>query len=131
MPSIRKRIGYLPSINAQKTISKIANKEKLSQSKVVGILVEEALMARVCFNIKNSNDLIRKSLYSKINSTDNSSFKNNDLDELISDKGIIYNTKKCSNNSMANSDESREQINEELFEQFKQFILFQKMTQDK
>ena len=50
MPSIRKRIGYLPSINAQKTISKIANKEKLSQSKVVGILVEEALMARIGFD---------------------------------------------------------------------------------
>ena len=58
MPSIRKRIGYLPSINAQKTISKIANKEKLSQSKVVGILVEEALMARVGLDLQNSNDLI-------------------------------------------------------------------------
>ena len=45
MPSTRKRIGYLPSINAQETITKIANKEKLSQSKVVGILVEEALIA--------------------------------------------------------------------------------------
>ena len=56
MPSIRKRIGYLPSINAQKTISKIANKEKLSQSKVVGILVEEALMARIGFDLKNSNN---------------------------------------------------------------------------
>ena len=67
MPSIRKRIGYLPSINAQRTISKIANKEKLSQSKVVGILVEEALMARIDFDLKKSNDQIENSLYYKEN----------------------------------------------------------------
>ncbi len=93
MPSIRKRIGYLPSINAQETITKIANKEKLSQSKVVGILVEEALMARD-FYLQNSNDLIKKNLYGKKKNTENSSFVHNDLEELISDKGIIYNKKK-------------------------------------
>ena len=96
MPSIRKRIGYLPSINAQKTITKIANKEKLSQSKVVGILVEEALMARIGFDLKNSNDLMENNLYCKESNIDNPSFNYNDLDELISDKGITYNTKKYS-----------------------------------
>ena len=131
MPSIRKRIGYLPSINAQETITKIANKENLSQSKVVGILVEEALIARGVFNLQNSNDLIRKNLYSNLNNKDNSSFNHNDLDELISDKGIIYNKKKYSYNSELNSREPKEEFNEELFEQFKQFILFQKMAQDK
>jgi len=131
MPSIRKRIGYLPSIIAQETITNIANKENLSQSKVVGILVEEALIARGSLDLQNSNALIRKNLYSSENNTDNSSYKHNDLDELISDKGIIYNTKKYDYNSKLNSSESREKFNEELFEQFKQFILFQQMTQDK
>ena len=131
MPSIRKSIRYLPSINAQKTITKIANKEKLSQSKVVGILVEEALMARVYFDYKNSNDLNRKNLYCKENNTDKSSFNCNDLDELISDKGITYDTKKYNYNSDYILSKSKENFNEELFEQFKQFILFQKMIQDK
>ena len=131
MPSIRKRIGYLPSINAQKTISKIANKEKLSQSKVVGILVEEALMARIGFDLKNSNDLIGKNLYCKENNIDNPSFNYNDLDELISDKGITYNTKKYRYYPEYNLQKSKENFNEELFEQFKQFILFQNLIQDK
>ena len=82
MPSLRKRIGYLPSINAQESITKIANKEKLSQSKVVGILVEEALIARARFDPKNSNDLNRKNLYKKKNNNHNSTFSHNDLDEL-------------------------------------------------
>ena len=67
MPSIRKRIGYLPSIKAQKTITKIANREKLSQSKVVGILVEEALMARVGLDLQRFNDLTGKNIYCKEN----------------------------------------------------------------
>ena len=131
MPSLRKRIGYLPSINAQKTITKIANKEKLSQSKVVGILVEEALMARVAFDHKNSNKNTDKSLYSKETKKDKPSFNYNDLDELISDKGIIYDTKKYNYNSDYILSKSKENFNEELFEQFKQFILFQKMIKDK
>ena len=131
MPSIRKRIGYLPSINAQETITKIANKEKLSQSKVVGILVEEALIAREGIDLKNSNERIRESLYRMENNTDNSTFRYNDLDELISDKGITYNTKKYNYTKKVISSEPRENFNEELFEQFKQFILFQKMVQDK
>tara|TARA_B100000214_G_scaffold272378_1_gene202610 strand:+ start:705 stop:986 length:282 start_codon:yes stop_codon:yes gene_type:complete len=93
MPSIRKRIGYLPSINAQKKITKIAKEEKLSQSKVVGVLVEEALMARGEFNLQNSNNLNRKNLYKEINNIGKSSVILNDLEELISDKGITYNIK--------------------------------------
>ena len=52
MPSIRKRIGYLPSEKIQKIIFKLATKEKLSQSKMVGVLVEEALRARAVFDLK-------------------------------------------------------------------------------
>ena len=65
MPSIRKRIGYLPSINAQKKITKIANREKLSQSKVVGILVEEALMAREGLDLQRFNDPMGKTFIAK------------------------------------------------------------------
>ena len=134
MPSIRKRIGYLPSINAQHMITKISNKEKLSQSKVVGILVEEALVARKKFDIKNSNELYRKSVYEKRLNVDSSSLKYNDLDELISDKGITYNTKKDKHNSEETLSDSKEKYNKELFEQFKQFkqfIVFQKMKKYK
>tara|TARA_X000000368_G_scaffold322451_1_gene259579 strand:+ start:109 stop:504 length:396 start_codon:yes stop_codon:yes gene_type:complete len=131
MPSVRKRIGYLPSINAQKTITKIANKEKLSQSKVVGILVEEALMARFGFDLKNSDYLIDKNLYCTGNNIDKPSFNYSDIDELISDKGITYDKKKYNYNSEHILSKSKENFNEELFEQFKQFILFQKMIQDK
>ena len=131
MPSKRKRIGYLPSINAQIAITKIANKENLSQSKVVGILVEEALKARSGLNLQNSIEQIRENLFGKGNNLNNSSFNYGDLDELISDKGITYNPKKYKYNSQINSTQPREDLYEDFFEQIKQFIHFQKMTKDK
>ena len=47
MPSQRKRIGFLPTAEVQEIINKICASENISQSKVTGILVNEALKARV------------------------------------------------------------------------------------
>ena len=52
MPSHRKRIGFLPSEEIHEIIEKICISNNFSQSKVTGILVEEALMNRGI--IKNS-----------------------------------------------------------------------------
>ena len=128
MPSIRKRIGYLPSINAHETITKIAIKEKLSQSKVVGILVEEALIARDELDVLNSNDFNKKNLFSEKSNMDKSSFEYSDFDELISDKGVSYNTNNYKNHSDDNLFEPHIKYNEKLF---KQFIVCPKMIQNK
>jgi hypothetical protein len=50
MPTQRRRIGFLPSSEVQNIIDKICNHNKLSQSKVTGILVEEALRSRGVLN---------------------------------------------------------------------------------
>jgi hypothetical protein len=109
MPSTRKRIGYLPSINIQEIIINIANKEKLSQSKVVGILVEEALIARGLWDRQNSNNLTEKRSHTNEPKMNNLYSKYNELDEFISDKGIIYNTKrfkiKSENSSLINEED--------------------------
>ena len=47
MPSQRKRIGFLPTTEVQEVINKICASENISQSKVTGILVKEALKARI------------------------------------------------------------------------------------
>ena len=58
MPSQRKRIGFLPSSEVQNIINKISLEKKMSQSKVTGILVEEALSQRSNNkNIHNADNL--------------------------------------------------------------------------
>ena len=46
MPSPRKRIGFLPSEEVHEIIEKLCKANKFSQSKVTGLLVEEALRSR-------------------------------------------------------------------------------------
>ena len=46
MPTRKKRIGFIPKFDVLKVINKISEEEKLSNSKVVNILIEEALYAR-------------------------------------------------------------------------------------
>ena len=46
MPSQRKRIGFLPSEEVQEIIDKLCRANEYSQSKVTGLLVEEALRSR-------------------------------------------------------------------------------------
>ena len=57
MPSQRKRIGFLPTAEVQEIINKICASENISQSKVTGILVKEAIKARgLNDDSKNIND---------------------------------------------------------------------------
>ena len=59
MPSHRKRIGFLPGEEVHRIIEQLCRDSKYSQSKVTGILVEEALRARGllknALSIKESN----------------------------------------------------------------------------
>ena len=65
MPSQRKRIGFLPSEEIHEIIEKLCAANEFSQSKVTGLLVEEALRSR---------GVLSNSLTSKI--SDKSNFIN-------------------------------------------------------
>ena len=59
MPSPRKRIGFLPSEEVHEIIEKLCTVNEFSQSKVTGLLVEEALRSRGVLNEtygQNQND---------------------------------------------------------------------------
>ena len=57
MPTSRKRIGFLPSEEVKEIIDKICLTNNLSQSKVTGILVIEALKARNLYELGTKEDL--------------------------------------------------------------------------
>ncbi len=50
MPSPRKRIGFLPSEEVHEIIEELCTANEYSQSKVTGLLVEEALRSRGVLN---------------------------------------------------------------------------------
>ena len=91
MPTQRRRIGFLPRLEVQHIIDKICNINKLSQSKVTGILVEEALRSRgvlntsikelsyeFCSNKGESLLIHNKILNSEIPNVDNKTYLDDD-----------------------------------------------------
>jgi len=61
MPSQRKRIGFLPSEEVHEIIEKLCTANEFSQSKVTGLLVEEALRSRGVLNPSFAQNKIQKS----------------------------------------------------------------------
>ena len=56
MPSQRKRIGFLPSQEVHEIIDKLCRTSDYSQSKVTGLLVEEALRSRGVLDDSSTNN---------------------------------------------------------------------------
>ena len=93
MPSPRKRIGFLPSEEVHEIIEKLCTTNEFSQSKVTGLLVEEALRSRGVLNKsfgQNTNetgDLINYSFDHETFSANNSSSLN--VDEYAVNKKVL------------------------------------------
>ena len=84
MPSPRKRIGFLPSEEVHEIIEKLCTANEFSQSKVTGLLVEEALRSRGELNKSfglnkfDKDDLINFSFKKETLSENNKSPRNED-----------------------------------------------------
>ncbi len=93
MPSPRKRIGFLPSEEVHEIIEKLCTANEFSQSKVTGLLVEEALRSRGVLNEtygqnqKEGNDFINFSFNDETFSENNKYPLN--VDEYAVNKKVI------------------------------------------
>ncbi len=93
MPSPRKRIGFLPSEEVHEIIEKLCTANEFSQSKVTGLLVEEALRSRGVLNEsygqnqKNNRDFINFSFDHEIFSENKISSLN--VDEYAVNKKVL------------------------------------------
>ena len=93
MPSPRKRIGFLPSEEVHEIIEKLCTVNDFSQSKVTGLLVEEALRSRGVLdksfdkNIIEKKDLINLSFDPESFSENNKSPRN--VDDYAVNKKVL------------------------------------------
>ena len=112
MPSQRKRIGFLPSEEVRDIIDKICKSNKFSQSKVTGILVEEALKSRG----------LLKNLLPNMFNIDNSEFSNYDV------KNDLSSLSEHSGNSNYSST-NKKKINDDLkmINEFIEYKFFKKV----
>ena len=87
MPSPRKRIGFLPSEEVHEIIEKLCTANEFSQSKVTGLLVEEALRSR---GVLNESYVQKKNKLDFINfSFDHETFSENNISPLNVDEYAV------------------------------------------
>ena len=101
-----KRIGYLPRKRVLEIIDEISKSESISRSKVVGILVEEALDARGIVNFGYSN-INKSNLYksNNFNEIHNESVNLQDTeDEFVDDSGYTVSSHKNLDRSISSAD---------------------------
>ena len=101
-----KRIGYLPRKRVLEIIDEISKSESISRSKVVGILVEEALDARGIANFGYSN-INKSNSYKSDNYQDfqeeNTHLKIEDA-EFVDDSGYTVASHKKLDRSISSAD---------------------------
>ena len=126
MPTKKKRVGFIPREDVMRIIEKLSKENNLSNSKIISILVEEALSIRGIFNKKNgkvtqsyqSNDANSKNLLdNSIELTDNAklSIDTNLGNHFISSKSTHLN------------EENQEAFDLQTYKKFLSFLKFQEM----
>ena len=126
MPTKKKRVGFIPREDVMRIIDKLSIENNLSNSKIISILVEEALSTRGIFNKKNgkiiqsyqSNDDNSKNLFDNSGDfTDNAklSIDTNLGNHFIPSKSTDLN------------EENQETFDLQTYKKFLSFLKFQEM----
>ena len=123
MPTKKKRVGFIPREDVMRIIDKLSIENNLSNSKIISILVEEALSKRGLFNKKNgkaiqSNELNKNQSQ---NSSENSAyFKDNSKLSIDTKLGNDFNPSESTHHL-----NEVNQVDSDL-ETYKKFLLFLK-----
>ena len=126
MPTKKKRVGFIPREDVMRIIEKLSTENNLSNSKIISILVEEALSKRGIFNKKNGkltqlyqlNDDNSKNLF------DNSSdFTDNAKLSIDTNLGNHFITSK----STHLNEDNQEAFDLQTYKKFLSFLKFQEM----
>ena len=115
MPTKKRRVGFIPRSDVLDLINKLSFESNLSISKIINILVEEALYKRGIFNIKNCNGL---NIENKIK------FDTENLIKIKNDDKDITN-ENCNSVNQNVKATSNEFIDKEIYEKFLMFLQFQ------
>ncbi len=125
MPTKKKRVGFIPREDVMRIIDKLSVENNLSNSKIISILVEEALSIRGIFNKKNGK--ITQSYQENIENSKNL-FDNST--SFIDNEEFSIDTKLENHVSSVKSTHLNKPNKEEFdLQTYKKFLLFLKFQE--
>ena len=125
MPTKKKRVGFIPRDDVMKIIDKLSIENNLSNSKIINILVEEALSIRGIFNKKNGTVT-----QSYLQNNDNSDTLSDTSPSFIDNEEFSIDTK-SGNHFSPGKPTHLNKTNQEAFDlqTYKKFLLFLKFQE--
>ena len=126
MPTKKKRVGFIPRDDVMRIIEKLSIENNLSNSKIISILVEEALSIRGIFNKQNGKltQLYQSTKYDLQNLPDNyGNFIDNEKLSIDTGLGNHFITSNSSHLNEAN----QEAFDLQTYKKFLSFLKFQEM----
>ncbi len=126
MPTKKKRVGFIPREDVMRIIDNLSMENNLSNSKIISILVEEALSIRGIFNKKNGRvtQSYQQNKDNSKNLSDNStSFIKNEEFSMDTKLGNHFSSSKSTHLNKPN----QEAFDLQTYEKFLLFLKFQEM----
>ena len=117
MPTKKKRVGFIPRIIVLEIINKLSIENNLSNSKIISILVEEALIQRGILDLKRQvNDFSRSKHV--INNNQNLGF-------MLKSNSDNKNRKFMEKADSQSEEISNNYVDSEIYKKFLMFLQFQ------
>ena len=129
MPTKKKRVGFLPREDVMKIIVKLSIENNLSNSKIISILVEEALSVRGIFNKKTgkvSQSYQELQDSSKYFSEESDIYNNNEKFKINTKSGNHLNSSELNLIKQTNQDS----FDLRTYKKFLSFLKFQEMMDE-
>ena len=128
MPTKKKRVGFIPREDVMRIIDKLSIENNLSNSKIISLLVEEALSIRGIFNKKNgkvtqSHQMINDS--SQYLPANSANFIDNAKLSIDTNLGNQFNASKSTNLY----EQKQETFDLQTYKKFLSFLKFQEMIE--
>ena len=125
MPTKKKRVGFIPREDVMRIIDKLSVENNLSNSKIISILVEEALSVRGIFNKKNGKVSQSYQMLS-----DQSQHLSDNSANFIENAKLSINTHFNPSKSTNLYEVKQEAFDLQTYKKFLSFLKFQEMMEN-
>ncbi len=126
MPTKKKRVGFIPREEVMKIIDKLSIENNLSNSKIISILVEEALSIRGIFDKKNGKvNNLYPSIHDDIQDLSENSADSIDNANFSIDTKLVNHENPSKSNLLIKA--NKENFDLDTYKKFISFLKFQEM----
>ena len=118
MPTKKRRVGFIPRSDVLELINQLSYERNLSNSKIINILVEEALYKRGMFNI-NTGKKYNRELNNNIDEKNKINIEN-----VNNEFAYIFNNKFLKDQNLYSREDNDDYLDKEVYAKFLMFLQF-------